>query len=76
MAYLAGPDLVVEFANEAYRRLVGGRDVVGLPAHQALARIAQLYQIEEACKDLSAEGQCMIRQRDAVPLLSARRVVG
>jgi PAS domain S-box-containing protein len=26
VAYLAGPDLVVEFANEAYRRLVGGQE--------------------------------------------------
>jgi PAS domain S-box-containing protein len=36
VAYLSGPDLVVEFANEAYRRLVGGRDVVGLPPRKAL----------------------------------------
>src|SRR5258708_32738174 len=36
VAFLAGPDLVVEFANEAYRRLAGGRDVVGLPAQEAL----------------------------------------
>ena len=46
MAYLAGPDLVVEFANEAYRRLVGGRDVVGLPAHQALPECAAQAGIE------------------------------
>jgi PAS domain S-box-containing protein len=36
VAYLAGPDLVVEFANDAYRRLVGGRNVVGRPAREAL----------------------------------------
>src|SRR5258708_7048885 len=46
VAYLAGPDLVVEFANEAYRRLVGGRDVVGLPAHQALPECAAQAGIE------------------------------
>jgi PAS domain S-box-containing protein len=40
VAYLAGPDLVVEFANEAYRRLVGGRDVVGLPPQQALPELS------------------------------------
>lgn len=40
VAYLAGPDLVVEFANEAYRRLVGGRDVVGRPAREALPECA------------------------------------
>jgi len=36
VAYLSGPGLAVEFANEAYRRLVGGRDVTGLPPHLAL----------------------------------------
>jgi serine phosphatase RsbU (regulator of sigma subunit) len=36
VAYLSGPDLVVEFANETYRRLVGGRDVTGLPPQEAL----------------------------------------
>jgi transposase len=42
-----------------------------LPAHQALARIWQLYEIERACKDLSADERGVIRQRDAVPLLNA-----
>jgi PAS domain S-box-containing protein len=40
VAYLAGPDLVVEFANEAYRRLVGGRDVVGLAPQEALPELS------------------------------------
>ena len=40
VAYLSGPDLVVEFANETYRRLVGGRDVVGLPPHEALPELS------------------------------------
>ncbi len=46
VAYLAGPDLVVEFANEAYRRLVGGRDVVGLRAQDALPELAASERIE------------------------------
>jgi transposase len=40
-------------------------------ADQALARIGQLYQIEEACKDLSTEGRRGSRERDAVSLLTA-----
>jgi PAS domain S-box-containing protein len=46
VAYLAGPDLVIEFANEAYRRLVAGRDVVGLPAQEALPERAAPAGIE------------------------------
>jgi PAS domain S-box-containing protein len=46
VAYLSGPDLVVEFANEDYCRLVGDRDVVGLPARQALPECAAQAGIE------------------------------
>jgi PAS domain-containing protein len=40
VAYLAGPDLVFEFANDEYRQLVGGRDVLGLPVRAALPELA------------------------------------
>jgi PAS domain S-box-containing protein len=40
VAYLAGPDLIIEFANDAYRALVGDRDVAGLPLRQALPELA------------------------------------
>lgn len=46
VAYLAGPDLIVEFANEAYRRLAGGRDVVGLPPQEALPEPAGRSRLE------------------------------
>lgn len=36
VAYLTGPDHVVEVANAAFRRLVGRREVVGLPLRRAL----------------------------------------
>ena len=36
MAMLSGPEHRFEFVNAAYRRLVGGRDVVGLPVADAL----------------------------------------
>jgi len=46
VAYLAGPDLVIEFANDVYRRLVGDRDVVGLPLRQALPELAPQGRFE------------------------------
>jgi transposase len=55
----------------ARRKFYEARHTAPLPAHQALARIGQLYQIEDACKDLSAEERRVIRQRDAVPLLNS-----
>ena len=39
MAMLRGPDHVFEHANAAYRRLVGGRDVIGKPVREALPDI-------------------------------------
>lgn len=39
IAVLSGPDHVFTFANDAYLRLVGGRDVVGLPVREALPEI-------------------------------------
>ena len=39
--------------------------------HAALARIRQLYKIETAAEEFSAEDRRALRQRDAVPLLTA-----
>jgi PAS domain S-box-containing protein len=39
-AYVAGPDLVYEFANEEYRRLVGGRTLVGRPMRDVLPQLS------------------------------------
>jgi signal transduction histidine kinase len=40
MCVLHGPDHVFEFMNEAYRQLVGHRDLTGLPIREALPEIA------------------------------------
>ena len=40
VAYLTGPELVFEFANDAYRRLVGRQDLVGRAAGEALPELA------------------------------------
>jgi two-component system cell cycle sensor histidine kinase/response regulator CckA len=41
VAYVAGPDLIFEFANDEYRRYVGGRDLIGLPLGVALPELAR-----------------------------------
>jgi transposase len=40
-------------------------------AHAALARIRQLYKIETAAEEFSAEDRRALRQQDSVPLLTA-----
>ncbi|MGI8451081.1 MAG: PAS domain-containing protein, partial [Streptosporangiaceae bacterium] len=40
VAYVAGPDLVFEFANDAYRHLVGRQDLLGRPVREALPELA------------------------------------
>jgi PAS domain S-box-containing protein len=51
VAYLAGPDLIIEFANDVYQQLVGDREVIGRPLREALpelsaqGRVAMLDQI-------------------------------
>ncbi|WP_313616455.1 PAS domain-containing protein [Agrobacterium sp.] len=40
VAFLRGEDHVYEYANDAYRDITGGRDLIGLPAKQALAELA------------------------------------
>ena len=39
VAYLAGPDLVFEFANDAYRQLVGRQDLLGRTVQEALPEL-------------------------------------
>lgn len=41
LGFLRGPNHVFEFLNPAYVRLIGGRDVVGLPVVEALPDVAE-----------------------------------
>lgn len=41
MAMLDGPDHVFQLANAAYRKLVGGREVVGRPVREALPEVVE-----------------------------------
>ncbi len=38
-------------------------------AHEALARIRQLYEVESTCRELTSEERHRVRQRHSVPLL-------
>jgi PAS domain S-box-containing protein len=51
-AYVAGPDLVFLFANQEYRRLVGGRELVGRPLREALSELApvRLDRVERVAR--------------------------
>jgi transposase len=68
----AGADVIrVACWAHVRRKFYEARYTAPLPAHQALARIGQLYEIERACAEIPAEERRVIRQRDAVPLLNA-----
>ncbi|HEX9030402.1 MAG TPA: PAS domain S-box protein, partial [Streptosporangiaceae bacterium] len=49
VAYVAGPELVFEFANEEFRRVVGCRELIGRPLREALAGLPRerLDQVEQ-----------------------------
>jgi PAS domain S-box-containing protein len=45
LAFLTGPDLVIEFANDACFRLVGDRNLLGRPLMEALPELADQEEI-------------------------------
>src|SRR5256885_14498396 len=45
LAFLTGPDLVIEFANDACFRLAGGRNLLGRPMTEALPELADQAEI-------------------------------
>jgi transposase len=53
------------------RKFFESRTSAPVLAHTALARIRQLYKIETAAKEFSAEDRRALRQRNSVPLLAA-----
>ncbi|KQT52803.1 MULTISPECIES: sensor histidine kinase [unclassified Aureimonas] len=73
IAVLSGPDHVFTFANDAYRRLVGDRALIGLPVREALPDIAGqgFYELLDGVYKLgqphSAEGQKITLRQDGEP---------
>src|SRR5262249_37159385 len=53
------------------RKFFEARTSAPVRAHAALARIRQLYKVETAAEGFTAEDRRALRQRDAVPLLTA-----
>src|SRR5437773_1092579 len=45
LAYLSGPDLIIDFANEACFRLIGDRDLLGRPLDEAFPELADRMDI-------------------------------
>ena len=45
VAYLSGPDLIIDFANEACFRLTGDRDLLGRPLAEAFPELADRMDI-------------------------------
>jgi PAS domain S-box-containing protein len=56
VAYLAGPDLVYEYANQEYLRLVGHRDLIGQPYRDVLPELSGQGRSDQL-SDLLAAGQ-------------------
>jgi PAS domain S-box-containing protein len=60
VAYVSGPDLIIEFANHEYQRLAAGRAAVGRPVREAFPELAgqgRLELLQEVLRSgKSAEG--------------------
>ncbi|HEX3961353.1 MAG TPA: PAS domain-containing protein, partial [Trebonia sp.] len=65
VAYVAGPDLVFEFASDRYRRLLGGRDVIGRPFREALPEPACRPRFEALCEVLRTGEPRHVRGEEA-----------
>ncbi|MGZ3374965.1 MAG: ATP-binding protein [Phenylobacterium sp.] len=68
MAVTRGPEHVFELANPAYHRFVGGRDLIGLPVHEALPHVvpqgfkARLDEVYRTGKPYAARASRMMIQ--------------
>ncbi|HEY2750083.1 PAS domain-containing protein [Phenylobacterium sp.] len=71
MALVSGPDYVFEFANESYRRLVGGRNVDGLPLMQALPEFPD--SLVALLDDVRANGRPHVGKAVSVAFQRKRR---
>jgi transposase len=68
----AGPGVIrVACWVHVRRKFYECRATSPVQAHEALARIRQLYRIEADCRELPAEERRAIRQRETGPLLAA-----
>lgn len=57
MAFLRGPDHVIEIANAGYQQLVGHREIIGKPAPIPPSDLARLFKPFERGTDVSSTGR-------------------
>lgn len=69
VAHLSGPDLVIDFANDACLELVGDRDLIGRPLSEALPELAE----PGALDSLTAIGESGEPVRGSAAVLRIRR---
>ena len=69
VAYVAGPDLVFEFASDTFRRGLGGRELIGRPYREAVPevvgrpRFQALRQVLQTGEPRHARGEEMLMRR-------------
>src|SRR5258708_30111761 len=56
VAYVAGPDLIFEFASDTYRQLLGGRDMIGRPFREVRPEVVG-QPTYEALRQVLATGE-------------------
>jgi PAS domain S-box-containing protein len=60
LAYVAGPDLVFEFASDAYRRALGGRVMIGRPFREVLPELLSQPPFEDLRRVLQTGEPCQV----------------
>jgi len=70
VAFLAGPDLVFAHANDAYKRLVGREQLIGLPFRVALPEVAE-QGVLAMLNDVVARRERHLERAHAVHVLGA-----
>jgi PAS domain S-box-containing protein len=67
LAYVAGPDLVFEFASDRYRQALGGRELVGRPYREALPEVVGQPQFEALSQVLRTGESRQVRAEELRP---------
>ena len=75
VALLHGPDLVIEYANDAYSQLVGNRTLVGRSLSDALPEVAEAGFVD-ILRDVLATGDAYRADATPVPLFRNEGGVG
>src|ERR1700740_2855481 len=61
LAYVAGPDMVFEFASDGYCQALGGRDLIARPFREALPDLVGQLPFEALCKAMQTGERYQVR---------------